>query len=117
MTRKIIAVVAAVMAGMLLSGTFDTADARKGGWRGGGAKFHGGFRSGKFYSGGHHRRHHRRHGFRRHFFVGVPLYYGAYYGGYYGYSPDCYWLKRKARRTGSRYWWHRYRECLYDYGY
>jgi hypothetical protein len=47
----------------------------------------------------------------------VPLYYGAYYGGYYGYGPDCYWLKRKARRTGSRYWWNRYYECLYDYGY
>ena len=28
---------------------------------------------------------------------------------YYGHS--CHWLKRKAYRTGSRYWWTRYRIC------
>ena len=23
----------------------------------------------------------------------------------------CYWLKRRALNSGSRYWWHRYHEC------
>lgn len=23
----------------------------------------------------------------------------------------CYWMKKKARRTGSKYWWHRYWDC------
>ena len=23
----------------------------------------------------------------------------------------CYWLKRRALNSGSRYWWHRYQEC------
>jgi hypothetical protein len=125
MTRKAIALIVAVAAAMLLAGTFESAEARKGGWRGG-AKFHGGFhrgfhrgfRVGKFHGGGFHRRHHHRHkfhGFRRHFYVGVPLYYGAYYG--YGYGPNCYWLKKKARRTGSPYWWDRYYDCREGYGY
>ena len=122
MTRKMIAVVVAAMAVMLLAGTFDTADARKGGgWRGGGHhSFSRGFRVGRihrfrgsrFYGGGSYRRHHRRH--YRNFYVGVPYLYGVYG---YGYGPDCYWLKRKARRTGSRYWWRRYHECRYGYDY
>jgi len=44
------------------------------------------------------------------FFFGPPLVYdnyGAYYGG------GCYWLRVKAERTGSRYWWHRYNECRF----
>lgn len=32
-----------------------------------------------------------------------------YYDGYY--FGDCEWLKRKARATGSPYWWERYRQC------
>ena len=28
-------------------------------------------------------------------------------------SNSCYWLKRRALNTGSRYWWHRYQECRY----
>jgi hypothetical protein len=49
-----------------------------------------------------HRRHHR-------FFIG-PYFYNSYndYGG-------CYWLKRKALYTGSRYWWNRYWECRNGY--
>lgn len=58
-------------------------------------------------------------------------YYGGYYGGYGYYRPPvylyaappvvyqtysggghCAWLRNKARATGSRYWWNRYRnEC------
>jgi hypothetical protein len=48
------------------------------------------------------RRFHR--GFRRGFYI-APVY------GYRYYNDDCYWLKRKAIRTGSRYWWRRYHEC------
>lgn len=31
----------------------------------------------------------------------------------YHYRPyrGCHWLKRKARWTGKRYWWKRYRAC------
>lgn len=37
---------------------------------------------------------------------GITFYY--YDGHYYG---DCSWLLRRARATGSRYWWSRYRLC------
>ena len=33
----------------------------------------------------------------------------------YGYGGDCYWLKRKALYTGSRYWWSRYYACVGSY--
>ena len=46
------------------------------------------------------------------------FYGGPYYGGpYYAYSGShgrCGWLRERARDTGSRYWWRRYRECLDD---
>lgn len=32
-----------------------------------------------------------------------------HFGPYY----SCHWLKRKARWTGKRYWWERYRACRY----
>ena len=53
------------------------------------------------------------HGHARHIFIGhFPRrhFYGPrfYYSGGYG---DCYGLKRKAFRTGSPYWWARYRDC------
>jgi hypothetical protein len=35
------------------------------------------------------------------------------YGGGYGYGDDCAWLYRKARVTGSPYWWDRYQACRY----
>ncbi|MDX2157984.1 MAG: hypothetical protein SFW09_15905 [Hyphomicrobiaceae bacterium] len=37
---------------------------------------------------------------------GITFYF--YDGHYYG---DCDWLRRKARATGSSYWWARYRAC------
>ena len=45
---------------------------------------------------------------RRHF--GTRLYIAPVYG-YRSHHQGCYWLKRKALWTGSRYWWHRYNEC------
>ncbi len=40
---------------------------------------------------------------------------GIYYGDYgYGFR-DCFWLKRKARHTGRRYWWNRYYNCRNGY--
>lgn len=63
------------------------------------------FRSGRNIgrSVGHRRgfgRHHRRGGG-----------FGIYVGPSYGYS-DCGYLRRKAIRTGSAYWWSRYRACV-----
>jgi hypothetical protein len=49
-----------------------------------------------------HPRLHRH--FRSGFYI-APVY------SYRSYDDGCYWLKRKALRTGSRYWWHRYNEC------
>ena len=45
---------------------------------------------------------------------GVRFYWGPgaefyFYDGYY--HGDCAWLRRKARATGSQYWWTRYRQC------
>jgi hypothetical protein len=31
---------------------------------------------------------------------------------YYAYGDDCYWLLRRARVTGSPYWWSRYNACV-----
>lgn len=52
----------------------------------------------------HHRRHFRSFGYG---FYAYPSY--SYY-----YSDSCHWLKVRALRTGSRYWWHRYHQCLED---
>ena len=129
MMRKAVAVAATAMAALLVVGTFDLAEARKGGRSGGIGKFHAGgigggrvrgLHSGKFYggkihsykfAGSHH--HGFRHKFRkRHVFIGGPLVYGAY-----AYGDGCYWLKKRAIRTGSSYWWNRYHNCRYGYGY
>ncbi len=55
-----------------------------------------------------------RHGHGGRHFRGYGFYGGPAYG-YYGYSDDddCYWLRRRALDTGSRYWWRRYNECRY----
>lgn len=43
---------------------------------------------------------------------GVRIYVGGpgFYVGHHGWRR-CRWLRRKAMRTGSHYWWHRYRMC------
>jgi hypothetical protein len=134
MTRKMVAVAAAALGALMLSGTIDAADARKGGWSGGsrfhgsfhggskfhafrGHKFHGGFHRSFKYGGFHSHKFHSHkfygHKFRkRHYFVGVPLLYGAY-----AYGNGCYWLRKQALYTGSPYWWNRYYDCIYGYGY
>ena len=54
----------------------------------------------------------RRHG--RHFHGG--WHYGGHWGhGFnYGYR-NCGWLYKKAKWTGSRYWWGQYKACKYGY--
>ena len=46
--------------------------------------------------------------------------YGGHWHGYGGWRPHggfrrCRWLKRRARRTGRPYWWHRYYRCRSAY--
>ncbi|MEQ1670209.1 MAG: hypothetical protein ABL893_05070 [Hyphomicrobium sp.] len=66
---------------------------------------HGGMRHGGLgmRHGGHHRPHFRN-------FYG-PRFYAAPVYTYRSYGDGCYHLKRKALRTGSRYWWRRYNAC------
>jgi len=54
---------------------------------------------------------HKHKKFGVHLMLDAPIVYGGY--GYYGYhgSDGCYWLKKKAWATGSKYWWKRYHEC------
>ena len=47
---------------------------------------------------------HHDYRFRRHYNRGPVLLFTPSHDG-------CYWLKRRALNTGSRYWWHRYHEC------
>ena len=52
---------------------------------------------------------------------GVVLAHGRRHGWGHGWGHghrgfrNCRWLKRKARRTGRRYWWHRYHRCRNAY--
>ncbi len=115
-----------------------SAGPRIGGFSGGGRSFnHGAIGSGRSFStapraitgnravarsfggGVKHHRPHQNHGYKhrrgRGFaYYGVPAYYG--YSSYYA-GDQCAWLYRKAIRTNSRHWWHRYNECRDDYGY
>ena len=58
---------------------------------------------------------HKRH--RKHRHAKHGLFYD--HGYYYGHNPyrACRWLKRKARYTGSHYWWKRYQRCMDRYFY
>lgn len=59
--------------------------------------------------GGKRHRHKHRHGWHGghgwggHIVIGTP-------------HRGCYYLKKKARYTGSHYWWKQYRKCV-RYGY
>ena len=66
-----------------------------GGKRHGGKHFHGG------------------HGFKKHYGWGFhkPYYHG--YHGYYGHG--CRYFYKKAKWTGSRYWWKQYKACKYGW--
>lgn len=50
-------------------------------------------------------------GFRSYAYVGTGLLLAS---GYYGYYHGCHWLKVRAIRTGSDYWWDRYHACRGD---
>jgi hypothetical protein len=56
---------------------------------------------------GHKHKHHK-HGV--HVLLAAPIVYGGY-----GYLADrpCTWLYLKAKNTGSKYWWKRFKECRY----
>ena len=86
----------------------------------------GGFARGRVFRGG--ARHiGRRHIGRRHFGGGRHIgrrhwrprrgiYFAAPYVVYRSHSyGSCNWLRRKAVRTGSRYWWRRYNSCRHNY--
>lgn len=83
-----------------------------GGHHGGGHHAHhgGGRRGGIAHLRGHRGRHHRGSRFR----IYRNYDYAPYYYGYY--DDSCAWLRRKALRTDSAYWWRRYDRCL-DYYY
>ena len=58
---------------------------------------------------------HGHHFYRHARFIGPALLLAG--GGYYGYSSyygSCHWLKVRAIRTGSDYWWDRYHACRGD---
>jgi hypothetical protein len=68
------------------------------------ARMHGGNQwRGNHWRGNRGGFHHRR-------FYGSRLFIAPSYG-YRSYGNGCYWLKRKAINTGSRYWWNRYNSC------
>jgi hypothetical protein len=105
MTSKLLTLGGVALALLMLSAVFEPADARRGG-HGHHHRWHG-----HHHHHGHGHHHHHRH---RHLFLGAPFVYGGYYyGGYYG--GDCYWLRRRAIYTGSRYWWNRYYACINGY--
>jgi hypothetical protein len=126
MLKSLPVLAAGALALLVVSSTFDAADARGRGGGGGGRGFSGGhgFSSGRafsggarFYGGGAYRARsfavapiHRHRHFRRGIIVGAPLAYGAYY-----YGSGCEWLRRRAAYTGSGYWWDRYYACVNGY--
>lgn len=63
------------------------------------------------YRGGRHYAYRPHYSHRYRPVVPYSFYYGApvvtYYGGY---ASKCTWLRHKARETGSRHLWRRYRE-------
>jgi hypothetical protein len=112
MGRKLLMLGGVALALLMVSAASNPADARRGGHR-----FHGGGHGGHFHARPHFRHFHGHRHFHRHrgIYLGAPFLYGGYY--YYGdyYGEDCYWLRRRALYTGSRYWWNRYRACIYGY--
>jgi len=98
MTSRLLILSIAVLALLMVPAAYNPADAHRA------HGSHGSFR----YSGGGgsygHRHHHHRF-----IFLGAPYY---YYGDNYYYGDGCYWLRRRALNTGSRYWWNRYYRCV-----
>jgi hypothetical protein len=124
MSRRLLALGCAALALLLLPLVTGPADARGShghsgfsSFGSGGPHFYGGphiYSGSHVYSGPHlytHSYRPRFHHHHRRIFVGVPVY---YYDDY-GYYADCYWLHRRALRTGSPYWWRRYEACVAAY--
>jgi hypothetical protein len=116
--KKKTALLASLLAAATISLAAGAAEARHGGgggWGGGGGHWHGG--GGHWGGGGRHAfSGGRSFGFRHHHgharvFAFAPY----YYDGGYAYGDGCYWLKRRALYTGSRYWWNRYYGCVNGY--
>lgn len=108
--KRVFSVAAVLLAALMLFGSYDSAEARRGGggFRGGGGHVHA-FRGGgvRFYGGPRF--------VRRGAYFAAPL---AVYGGYRYYGGGgCYWLRERAMATGSRYWWSRYHACRNGYPY
>jgi hypothetical protein len=125
MTRKLLAFGCAALTVLMLSAILNPADARRGGGGGqgfgrgfGGHGFSRGFSGGPRFHGGpkvyggprfhHGRRHHHRR--FRGIYLGAPY---VFYDDYYSYG-GCSWLRQRALRTGSSYWWNRYYACIGD---
>lgn len=51
-----------------------------------------------------------------HFKFHAP-HYKVWHGHKHYYGGGCFWLKKKARRTGKGYWWKRYHRCMDRYYY
>lgn len=80
----------------------------------------GGFRAHRGVRSYGYRSYRPRHVYRGYRHVYRPrirpyVYYSAPYYSHRYYGSSCYWLKRKALRTGSRYWWRRYNACRYGW--
>jgi hypothetical protein len=106
--KKKTALLASLFAAATISLAAGAAEARHGaggGWGGGGmaARSHA-FSGGRIFAFRHHHRHAR-------VFAFAP----SYYDDGYAYGDGCYWLKRRALYTGSRYWWNRYYGCVNGY--
>jgi hypothetical protein len=101
MTGRLLVLSIAVLALLLVPAASNPADAHRGGHSHGGG--YGSFRS--FGGGGSYGHRHHHHRF---IYLGAPY----YYGDYYSYGDGCYWLRRRALYTGSRYWWTRYYACI-----
>ena len=56
----------------------------------------------------------RHNGFRNHGFHHRRVFFAAPIIVHRSHDDGCYWLKRKAINTGSRYWWHRYEACRWN---
>ena len=63
--------------------------------------------------GGYHERHHNHYRWDRHHHYATP-YFGFYVSDFEPYQA-CRYLEKKARHTGSHYWWRKYKRCIIRY--
>jgi hypothetical protein len=127
--KKKTALLASILAAATISLAAGAAEARHGGHGGhGGGGWGGGHGSGGHWRGGgnwggmavrpHAFSGSRHFAFRHHHRHARVFAFAPYYDDYgYTYGNGCYWLKRRALYTGSRYWWNRYYGCVNGYDY